>query len=109
VHGADVEETGEFELKALHQACETGRLEIARLLLDEGANVNAKTGNNGWTPLHVACNSNQLQIVNLLIGKRARVEDMDDLGKIPLHLACERNHVELVWTMIQQCPWLMFG
>lgn len=46
---------------ALHLACIFGRIMRAKLLIDRGANVNAKT-NSGFTPLHIAI-QNCLDIV----------------------------------------------
>ena len=43
---------------ALHWACYKGYLESARLLLDHGAALEAKDGNNE-TPLHYACSEQQ--------------------------------------------------
>jgi ankyrin repeat protein len=38
---------------ALHWAASTGSIDIARLLIDQNAEVD-KTDGSGWTPLHIA-------------------------------------------------------
>jgi len=50
----------------LHQACELGHVQIARLLIDSGANVNIKNG-EGQTPLHCASQRGHFDIVELLL------------------------------------------
>jgi len=50
----------------LHYACASGNETIAIVLLNSGANVNAKT-NDGWTPLLKAVKSKQIEIVKQLI------------------------------------------
>ena len=57
---------------ALHQASAGGHTEEARLLLDRGADVNART-NNGFTPLHFASILGSLAVVELLLDRGADV------------------------------------
>ena len=50
---------------ALAIAVRNGYLEIARCLLEQGANRD-KASHNGWTPLHNAAGVGQLEIAILL-------------------------------------------
>jgi len=50
-NGADANTRGEDNTTALHLASEYGNVEVARVLLNHGANVNAKN-NWGWSPIH---------------------------------------------------------
>ncbi len=59
------------------------KFEIAQLLLDKGANVNAKDKENN-TPLHFACLASHTKIVKLLIEKGANVNAKNKNGKTPL-------------------------
>ncbi len=45
---------GSFEATALHYAAKTGSPAMTRLLLEKGADVNARDSAFGWTPLHDA-------------------------------------------------------
>ena len=64
----------------LYWAAEHGHREIAQLLIDAGADVNATTF-NGRTPLHVAATR---PVAELLIVQRANIEAMDAQGNTPL-------------------------
>jgi len=50
----------------LHWAAEKGQKEIVKLLIEKGANLNAKTKNN-LTPLNLADNNFENEISELLI------------------------------------------
>ncbi|KAL8435983.1 hypothetical protein ACSSS7_002028 [Eimeria intestinalis] len=58
--------TGEGRMTALHFAADRGFVDIVRLLIDRGADVN-HTDDSGETPLHVAIAADQDEIVALLI------------------------------------------
>jgi ankyrin repeat protein len=70
----------------LHCATWKGHLEVVRLLLDAGANVNAHNENDHWgtTPLHAAAHANQAAIAQLLIDRGAEINALDRSGKTPL-------------------------
>jgi len=56
---------------ALYFACENGHLEVARLLLDRGANKE-KASIRGCTPLFYACRKDHLPVVRLLLDRGAK-------------------------------------
>ena len=65
-------------------ACQNGHEAIVSLLLEKGADVNAKN-NDGWTPLHWASENGHEAIVSLLLEKGADVNAKDNDGETPLH------------------------
>ena len=75
--GADVNQKGGGGLlndsNALDFASTRGHLAIAKLLLDRGANVDAASGNMGWTPLSSAAYHADTYMVNLLIDRGADI------------------------------------
>jgi ankyrin repeat protein len=54
-------------------ASSRGNLEIARLLIAAGANVNAIQNWSGWSPLMMACSSNNVELAKVLITNGADI------------------------------------
>ncbi|XP_078614471.1 death-associated protein kinase 1-like isoform X1 [Branchiostoma floridae x Branchiostoma japonicum] len=68
---------------ALHMASANGDTEMVKLLVQLGANVEAKD-KNGWTALHWASRIGNTEVVKLLIQLGANVEAKDKDGTKPL-------------------------
>jgi ankyrin repeat protein len=70
----------------LHHAAWKGHAEVAALLLDAGADVNAQNRNThyGGTPLHQAAHGNQKAVVELLLARGADVNAVSANGRTPL-------------------------
>lgn len=60
--------------------------EIAKLLIERGANVDSKTSSRD-TPLHVATENNEYSIAQLLVTKGALVNEKNTKGETPLLIA----------------------
>ena len=92
--GTDVNAKGpNAGLTPLHRAAYYGLKEIVELLLDKGADVNAKE-EVGWTPLHYAAAMSHKAIAELLLDKGADVNAKDDGGDTPLDVAMLGNDKE---------------
>lgn len=70
----------------LHCACWKGHVEVVRVLLDAGADINAKNQNDhyGDTALHAAAHGNQKDVVEILIKRGANVNSKNKIGRTPL-------------------------
>lgn len=96
----------ESELQSpLHIAVRHGHLEIAKILIDNGANVNTKSAKTGHSPLYIAANLNNLEIMELLLtstpfGTKADVNITDYGGWTPLHIACRNNNLTAVQLLL---------
>ena len=66
-------------------------IDIAKLLIDNGANVNLKT-EDGMNPLLMATLVERLDIVELLIDNGADVDIKTEYGSTPLHAALKLGH-----------------
>src|SRR5215467_3108124 len=71
----------------LHDAAWNGYKEIAELLLDHRADVNARHIEAGSTPLHYAIIKDHAGIVAVLLAHGAEVKATYRSGATPLHLA----------------------
>ena len=90
--GAKVNATDENGATVLMAAVGAGRPEIARLLLDRGANVNAKAGPKhvvGATALVLAVGFGQTSMVTLLLERGADVNARGHRGETALMVASE--------------------
>ena len=72
----------------LHVAAETGKKEMAALLLRSGAPIDAKN-RSGQTPLQLAIINDSSALVELLLDKGADFNIANNLGWYPIHQASE--------------------
>ena len=93
------------EQTPLHLAVEDGDLNLAKLCLDKGANVNALKVNMS-TPLHLAATGGDLDIVKMLIEHDANIEAKNSAQETPLHRAALFNRVDIVdYLLSRYCKW----
>ena len=78
-----------------------GRLDICRLLIDKGAQVEAKD-RHGLTPLHYAAAYDRIDIARLLCDHGADVEARGNNGRRPLHLAAVYGHISVMKELIEE-------
>jgi ankyrin repeat protein len=74
-----------------------GQLELARKLIERGADVN-KTG---WTPLHYAATNGHLEIMNLLLENYAYIDAESPNGTTPLMMAAQYGTAEAVKLLLE--------
>jgi ankyrin repeat protein len=84
----------------LHLALESGHIDIARYLIEKGADINLKDKDKA-APLHNAAYLGNLEIVDLLLNKgAAALNEGNFRGQTPLHFACERGYPEVVSRLL---------
>ena len=85
-------------------ACGNGHLEVVRLLLEKGADINSRNL-FGETSLDIACYKGHLEIVRLLLERGA------DMGaqkakqtphQTSLHFACSASHFDVVQLLLEK-------
>ena len=80
-------------------AATEGYTDTTRILLDSGADVNAKD-NIGWTALLCAAFSNQTETVRALVAKGAEVNARDAEGRSALFWASFSGHADVVRVLL---------
>jgi ankyrin repeat protein len=85
----------------LHLAAFFGKTEAARLLLNKGASVNARSTNPMENmPLHAAAAGGHGELVKLLIDNGAPVNARQHGGWAPLHAAAQNGDLEMAKALI---------
>lgn len=79
--GADVEASTNEGVTALIAAAQEGHLKAAELLINAGANLNAKTAVDGFTPLMEAAKAGYANMVSLLLEAGADPTLTDRVGR----------------------------
>lgn len=93
--GAGVNVNGaEGEVVPLLSAAGNGCLDVAQLLIERGANVNAKD-HDGWTPLIKAAQAGRADIVRLLMEHGADMSVADDTGRTAWMFAAMGGHTDI--------------
>jgi len=85
----------------LHVATKLGKLDVVKLLITNGADVNALNYKDR-TPLHVAATHNQPLIAEYLVGHGADLNARSDILSVPLHDAVVNNDLETVKILVDK-------
>ena len=90
---------GEDELTPLHVAARQGKMQAAAVLLQNGADVNAKDV-HGCRPLHSAVYGNHTAVAEFLLDHRANVDAGRLDGTTPLFYAAQIGNTNLVKLLL---------
>jgi uncharacterized protein len=104
-NGADVSMAARNAQKvtALHGAVARRDVEIVKMLLEAGADANARQ-ERGFAPLHDAAANGNATLVELLLKHGARADAKADDGKTPADMAAERGHKEMAERLKKAAP-----
>lgn len=96
-----VNKRNHFGWTALHFAAFAGNVETAKLLLDSGADINARAGSKFRnTPLQAALLTGEYDTAKLLLERGADVLVRQSQGFAPIHLAAESGRIDLVQLLL---------
>jgi len=91
----NLNETGAHGKTPLHIASWHGNTEIGKLLIENGARIEAKNSIQE-TPLHVAAWKGNIGFVKLLVENNADIYAENNIDQTPCELAIDENHIEVV-------------
>jgi ankyrin repeat protein len=77
------------------------RLQIARMLLDHGAEIDGRDP-QGRTVLHGTASRGDVSAVELLLSRRAAIDPADAMGLTPLHLAVKEGHAAVAELLLSK-------
>ena len=94
--GADVNQPSNngFRVFPIHSAAAGDYTDIARMLIENGAQVNVKQ-QAGSTPLHSAAQNGNLELLILLLENGAETQVRMEGGKLPADLAMEKGFADI--------------
>ncbi|XP_055683322.1 serine/threonine-protein phosphatase 6 regulatory ankyrin repeat subunit A isoform X2 [Lutzomyia longipalpis] len=80
---------------ALHLAARRRDVDMVRILVDYGTNVDTRNG-DGQTALHIAAAEGDEALVKYFYGVRASASITDNQDRTPMHLAAEYGHANII-------------
>lgn len=99
--GVDVNERfGSLNETALFRAAMWGRIEVAKLLIESGADALA-TNKWGSTPFHVAAARGHKALAKVLLARGAKFDAPDALGRTPLFMAAKEGSEEAALWLLE--------
>jgi ankyrin repeat protein len=99
--GADPKIRADYDDTALHSAALRGRSDVVPLLIEKGADVNAKETKNGNTPLSLAASKGFTPIVKILLEHGADPNSVDQIGFSVLMIAAQDGKSEIANLLVQ--------
>jgi hypothetical protein len=108
---------------ALHVAARLGNVPVARLLIEQGADIDAtrewtsleefekrpEKSSWLWTPLHYGTKSGNGKMVQLLIDSGCNINATSKLGESALDVAFRERHESTLWVLIHNGAKCMSG
>ena len=86
---------------ALHAAARIGFINVIKLLLDNGANINIQSLATGGTPLHTAAGTKNTDVARYLISRGAKTEILDASGFTPITHAVIQVNLDMVKVLVE--------
>lgn len=99
--GVDVNQSQGDGMTALHWAALNGDAEIAKVLIQAGANLRATTRLGSYTPLFMAARAGFAPIIDILVKAGANVRTPAQGGLTPLMMAASSSSVDALKLLIE--------
>ena len=101
--GAKVLIRDNYDLAALHMSARHGHLDITKLLMKAGSDLEAATSPSGYTPLHNAAEKGHLGEMSALIKAGAKINRRTSsaIGMTALYLAAQEGKLDAVKLLLR--------
>lgn len=86
---------------ALHIACNLQLVDIVKLLILNGINVNIQDFDHEFTALHYCVNLNNKELVSILLKNGADPNIQDIVGNTVIHMAISENNLECLAMIVE--------
>lgn len=84
---------------AVHFASKAGSVEVLKVLMEYGANLNSRAKSESL-PLHYSSNMGHIEVTRFLLEKGADVDSRNQYGRTPLQYAANFKHTEVVALLL---------
>jgi len=94
-----------YRQKSKHKlisAIKERNIEEVKVLLNDGVDVNIKTGKDGFTPLMIAAKQDDLYMVSMLLQNRAEVNAKNDYGFTAFMEAARACNLDVLKLLLEQ-------
>lgn len=99
--GANVAVAGDLGFTALSLAVSDGHLDVSKMLVEAGADLEAATATMGSTPLHLAAEGGNRELMRVLIQAGAKVDSCRPDGASVLFTASEKGYLNAVRELLR--------
>jgi len=96
----DLKSLGNNDCTALWLAAQEGRIETAKWLVEQGANLNSARTMDGRSVIHAAIYKGHFEVIKHLIEKEANVNQPNKAGFTPIYAACEKANFDIIKLLI---------
>ncbi|XP_055848375.1 alpha-latrotoxin-Lhe1a-like [Episyrphus balteatus] len=84
----------------IHLSAYSGDVDILKVLIGKGADVNAKT-KDGWTAVHFATHEVQIEFLEYLLNNGANIDAKEENGSTALHIAAKSDYHDFVELLLK--------
>ena len=89
------------KIRFLHVLAKKGYYDIAKCLIDKGADIEATDEELQCTPLHIAAENGHTNFARLLIEKGCNINNLNKNFATPLHYAIKYNQTKMIELLLQ--------
>ena len=99
--GASISVKANDNTTALHLSAQPGHVAVSKILVSAGADLDAATYEQGFTPMHLAVQHGQLGVMGVLIEAGANVNSSSSDGRTPLYIGAENGRLNGVKMLLR--------